>query len=237
MTEDLAFLERKIDSFTKNQTVLAVYLVGGAAATENLDTLRDIDIFIILAYGQNLEREVVEQEGKIWDITYLPLELLKQGIKEKWPFLILSLGQNRPIKVVEKRVSPLLAEIYQLFQEGPGSLAEEEIKYLRFKLTQEYDNLLNRKDDYLNAEFLAHNLFREVLVSYFKLNNEWVPPDKKMLSQVRRKNQELYNLCVDFLAEGKRAKSLCILKSMLEYVLNPFGGQLKFWSKGEFPLE
>ncbi|MGI6226441.1 MAG: hypothetical protein ACOYJ1_09320, partial [Peptococcales bacterium] len=94
-----------------------------------------------------------------------------------------------------------------------------------------------RQDEYLNAIFLANNLFKEILVVYFKLNNEWVPKDKKLLAQVKLRSEELNNLCMSFLNEKNIEKKLTLLEGVIKYVLNPWGGKLKYWPKGIFPLK
>lgn len=230
-------IKQELEQLVKNPEVLAAFLVGSAATFENFNFTGDIDIFLIMADGKDLEREVVEREERIWDITFLPLNLLERGIKEKWPFLITSLGKSTSLVVRDNRIKPLVEEIYKLIEEGPGALAEEEINYLRFRLSQDFEALIARRDDCLNAQFLAHSLFKEVITSYFRVNNLWVPKEKKMLSSIKSKDLDLYKMCIDFLEENNIQESLGILENMLNYVLNPFGGQLKFWAKGKFPLD
>jgi len=236
MIINFVLVEKEIKKLLEGQAVRAVSLVGSAAVSNNLSSCRDIDIFVILSDGEALEREVVERYSVNWDITYLPMELLKQGIKEKWPFLIHSLCKHKPI-IEDIEVQSLLAQIYTYYLQGPGVLTDEEIKYIRFKLAQEYEDLLKRKKDYLNAQFLSQNLFREILISYFRLNNYWVPRDKKMLTEIKVKNQNLYDLCKHFLEEKNMEKTLIYLEDMIKYVLNPFGGSLTYWPKGKFPLK
>lgn len=237
MIDYSSIAEKEIEKISKSQSILAVILVGSAAFSDNLCSAKDIDIFVILSDGETLEREVKERERVIFDITYLPIALLKQGIKEKWPFLIHGLWRNRPIVIKDTQINSLLDDIYALYLQGPGMLAEEEVKYIRFKLNQAYEDLLIRKDDSLNFRFLAHNLFKEVLTNYFRLNNQWVPRDKKMLDEVKIKNQDLHIICAYFLEEENADKNLSYLENMIKYVLNPFGGKQKYWSKGEFPLK
>ena len=227
--------EKEIHRIRSGESVLAVILTGAAAELLDFTKLRDIDIFVILSKGQFLEREVADKDGVIWDITYLPVSLLKQGIKEKWPFLIHGLYKSKPISL-DMQVSSLLAQIQSLYLQGPGALPEEELKYLRFKLTQDYEDLFNRRGDALNAKFLAYYLFKEILTAYFRLNNKWVPREKKILSSIKQE-KELYKLCLNFLEENNVEKNLSYLQNMIKYVLNPWGGKLINWPKGKFPLK
>ncbi|NLT96106.1 MAG: hypothetical protein GXW85_11385 [Clostridia bacterium] len=235
MDKELRLITQKLDWLITNPEVLAAFVVGSAAVSQNLSSTGDIDVFIILAGGQNLEREVIERDGMVWDITYFPLEIFKEGIREKWPFLLLSLEKNIPLVVRDEQINLLMKDVYEAINKGPGALTGEEVKFLRFKLTQDYEALVKRMNDNLNAIFLAHNLFREVLNAYFKLNNLWVPREKKMLTWIKKGNPDLYTLCVNFLEENRLQKKLSILENMIKYVLNPFGGKLPYWVKGKFP--
>ncbi|KJS85286.1 MAG: hypothetical protein JM58_08900 [Peptococcaceae bacterium BICA1-8] len=229
--------EMEIERIRSQESVQAVFLTGAAAGELcDFSKLRDIDIFVILPKGQFLEREVADRGGVTWDITYLPINLLKQGIKEKWPFLILGLYKSKPIIIEDVQVDYLLAEIQSISLQGPGALTEEELKYLRFKLAQDYEDLYNRRKDAFNSKFLAYNLFKEILIAYFNLNNRWVPREKKMLAAIKEE-KDLYNVCVKFLEEKNVEKSLSYLQNMIKYVLNPWGGTLINWPKGKFPLK
>jgi len=230
--------EKEIDRIKSEESVLAVILTGAAAVAElpSFTPLRDIDIFVILSRGEYLEREVAEKEGVTWDITYLPVNLLKQGINEKWPFLVHGLYKSKPIIIKDTQINNLLEQIISLYLQGPGVLTQEEIRYIRFKLSQDYEDLSNRRKDPLNVKLLAYNLFKEILTVYFRLNNKWVPKDKKILSVIEAE-KDLYNLCVKFLEEKNAEKNLSYLQDMIKYILNPWGGKLIFWSKGKFPLK
>jgi len=237
MDSNLPLIKKEIEKLAKDPGVSAVILAGSAAVADDLSSCKDIDIFVILSAGESLEREVIEKENIIWDITYLPQRLLKQGIKEKWPFLIHGLKNNKPLFIGSGEINLELARIQEIYQKGPGVLTEEEIKYIRFKLTQDYEDLLKRKNDLVNGRFLAQNLLREIFSAYFRLNNQWEPRAKKLLAELKLKNPDLYNLALNFLAEKNMEKNLVQLKDMIKYVLNPFGGRLKYWPKGKFPLK
>ncbi|MGI6226161.1 MAG: hypothetical protein ACOYJ1_07920, partial [Peptococcales bacterium] len=122
-------IENDIKELLDYQEVLAVVLVGSALKGHSSNrqlvhtpirplSTRDIDIFVILPSGDYLEREVVEKKQMVWDITYLPLTLLKQGINEKWPFLIQSLVQNKPLFVREKEVYSYLSKVKDIYEQG-----------------------------------------------------------------------------------------------------------------------
>lgn len=231
-------LKNEIEGIFNCRDILAVILVGSSVALEDkLCSDKDIDIFVIGPFGDNLEREVVEKKHVIWDITYLSKALFKKGISERWPFLIQGFAKNKPLIVRDKDIYASLATIKEIYEQGPGALFKEEIDYIRFKLTQGYEDLLKRKNDNLNARFLANTLFKEILNAYFKLNNQWTPGDKKILNQVKLTNQKLYNLCGYFLEEKNIEIILAYLQDMIKYVLNPWGGKLKYWPREKFPLK
>jgi hypothetical protein len=234
-------LQQEINRIASTQTGQAIFLVGSAVDAVDmeiidLEKIKDIDIFVITPGENHFQREVLEKEGIKFDISYLPLDLLKKGIQEKWALVISVLAKAKLIYGENQEIIRLVKEISNIYLSGPGPLTQEEMKYIRFKLYQDYEDILYRKSDHSIVKFLAYNLFREILVTYFKLNEKWVPKDKKILKIIKKEEQMLYNLCNQFLEEENTEKILQILLTILEYVLNPFGGVLRYWPKGKFPL-
>jgi hypothetical protein len=82
-----------------------------------------------------------------------------------------------------------------------------------------------------------NNLFKNILVSYFQLHNLWVPKDKKILAKLQKIDYNLYCLCQRFIGEREVGQKLDMLLEIMSYVLRPFGGVMKYWRRGKFPLK
>ncbi len=220
------------------EEVQGILLIGaGARAGEDeLQHLNDLDFLVITAKSHSYEREVYEIENVKFDLSYISLDLLKAGLKEKWPWLLSALAHYKIIFKRGDELDDILKNAARIYSLGPRALEKTEIRCLRFSLYQSWVDLMNRRCDPINSAFLANNLFKEVLVSYFKLNNIWVPKDKKVLDSISKTDQELFQLCTSFLAEQALDRKIAILEDILTYVLKPFGGILEHWERGEFPL-
>lgn len=230
--------DKKIEQIIKSEKVISILLIGAGANVENssFNTLRDIDLFVIADENYGFEREVVETEGVLFDISYMSPRCFEQGINEKLSFLINALQNCRIVYNTNEDLEDFLDEIKLLHRTGPIKLSNEKVDYIRYKLYQDYKDTLSRKGDVLNASFLTSSLFYNILTSYFKLNGYWVPKDKKILKNIQEIDNRLYNLCKDFIKEEDINSKLKRLDEILKYVLKPYGGAINFWKRKKFPL-
>ncbi|RBP37045.1 hypothetical protein [Garciella nitratireducens] len=235
----IELFNKKIEKILLQHNPLCILLIGKAAKIEKKDwkQLKDIDLFVIVDKNLDFEREVCKWEEVDFDISYLSLETLKKGIVKKWPFFIHSLHHYKIIYNKRKEIENFLDEIQHIYLRGPKPLQLQEIHYIRFQLSQAYEDIIARKNDPLICLFLMNNLFKDLLVSYFKLNHLWIPKDKKMLTELQRKNPKLYHLSQEFLKQETLIQKQDILLEILHNVLKPFGGKKKYWKKGKFPLK
>jgi len=230
--------EKKIEKIIKNEKVLSILLIGAGAKVKEgeFDTLRDIDIFVITDEDYNFQREVIEVESVAFDISYMSIEAFKKGIDEELILLINSLQSYSIIYNINEDLGELLNKIEALYRKGPPKLKKDKVDYIRFKLHQDYKDILSRKEDVVNISFLMNNLFYNILISYFELNSLWIPKDKKILNYIQNTDNILYNLCRDYIREDDLNLKLKKLDGILKYVLKSHGGVKTHWEKREFPL-
>ncbi|WP_183108741.1 nucleotidyltransferase domain-containing protein [Thermohalobacter berrensis] len=228
-----------MDKIIKDKDVSSILLVGSAATKGNKEfsNLRDIDIFVITNKQSNFEREVIKIDGIEFDISYISKDLLSKCISQKVQFIINSLCSCKIIYSQDNEISDILEKICRTYYNGPKKLDKTEINYIRFNLFMKYKDLLRRREDFLNSLFLANNLFKEALVSYFKLNNLWIPKDKKLLKEIEKRDERLFFLSESFIKEGITDKKIELLEKIIYHILKPFGGPLEYWLKGKFPLK
>lgn len=230
--------DKKIEQIIKGERVLSILLIGAGANIEksSFNTLRDIDIFVITDEAYEFQREVEETEGVLFDISYMSLKSFEKGIVEKLSFLINALQNCKIVYNINEGLEESLDKIKSLHKTGPLKLRNDEVDYIRYKLYQDYEDILSRKDDVLNVSFLINNLFYNVLTSYFKLNGYWMPKDKKILNNIQKIDNILYSLSKDFTQDKDFNFKIEKLDELLNYVLNPYGGPIKFWKRKRFPL-
>lgn len=234
----LKIYKDKIEEIKSNTSALSIILVGSAVNTrdEDFDKLKDIDMFII-TNDNSFQREVVNIDNIEFDISYMPKNLLKIGIEEKWPFLINALSKYKIIYNKIDDMKLLLEKISYIYKKGPDSMDRQEVDYIRFNLFQKFEDMMVRREDEVNFQFLVHSLLNDILIAYLKINNIWIPKDKKILAVIKKNDNDLYNMCKNFILEYKQDRKIILLDKILSYVLMPVGGRLKYWEKGNFPLK
>ncbi|MGF7058148.1 hypothetical protein [Brassicibacter mesophilus] len=227
-----------IDKIIQNEKPTAVLLVGSAANSKEteLERLRDIDIFVIIE-KDTFYREVKDIEGIEFDISYLPITLLKKAIEDRISSLVNVLYNSKVIYKSGTMVDKYLNDINDVYIEGPEYLEEIDIRYVRFRLCQMYETILSKKTDEINLVFLINNFIKELLYSYFKLNRLWTPSDKKMIQVISKTDNILYSLIVNYYNSHNINDKIKVISDVLDYVIQPFGGALNQWEKAEYPFD
>ena len=230
---------KKIDEIIAKENPQAILLVGSLSRMDQLDfdDVRDIDIFVITDQRE-FEREVVVIEGLEFDISYISIEDLEKAIEKKLASIICILAKCKILyNSKENTLKNYLKVIKSIYDEGPNKLTKSQIDYERFKLTQTYLTLVSRKNDSLNFNVLKGIFVKELISSYFILNNMWISPDKRLLKSIKDKELTILledNLVCTGLNIDDEIESL---KKLIDCVLKPFGGQLRFWEKNKFPFD
>ena len=231
---------KKIEEIVEKETPYGILLVGSLSRMSELDfeKVRDIDVFVITD-KDDFERQVIEIEGLEFDISYMPIKLLDLAIEKRLSSVICVLSKSKILYKSEKNtLKSYLKMIESLYDEGPHNLNKSDIDYERFKLTQNYLTLESRSDDALNFNFLRGVFLKELVASFFRLNNIWMPPDKRMLKSIDDKT--LLSLIESSISVGNLENTedqINCFNKALDYVLEPFGGRLETWEKDIFPFD
>jgi len=236
----LSIFSEKIEDIISHRDVNCILLIGSGAEAyrEDLDKVRDIDLFVIYENSSSpFEREVINFKGVEFDISYISLRELKTGVREEWSFLISSLYKFRYVYKKDDKAEEVLRKINELYNNGPRKLKKIEIDSIRFEINQYLAELQVRRKDKFNCIFLTNNLLKRVLVAYFELNNLWIPKDKKILNAIMERDRQLFDKVVQYIKKDNLLIKIELLEDIIKYVLNPFGGTLMEWKKGPFPLE
>ena len=229
-----------IEKIVEKEDPYGILLVGSLSRMDKLELekVRDIDIFVI-TNKDSLQRHVANIEGLEFDITYMPIKLLDQAIEKRLSSLICVLSKSKILyKSEENTLNYYLKVIESIYDEGPQNLNQSDIDYEKFKLTQSYLTLESRRDDSLNFKFLRGVFLRELVTSFFKLNNIWMPPEKRMLSNISdEKLKLLIQANISCTNADDIEEDIKCLEQTFNYVLEPFGGRLDFWEKDNFPFD
>lgn len=227
-----------VNQLKEDEDVVTISLVGSASDLEEkyFYKLADIDLFVVKHGISNFVKEVVEYEGVNFEVSYIDVPALDKLIAKDNHHSIRLLAKSKKIFKRNEDATECFDKAREIFFEGPDQLSEEDITYYRFLLSNLYEDVENRITHEVEAEFLSNIFVHEVLKAYFKLNNSWVPRNKKLLTIVFEVDIILYELVKASLKEKDIERKIKICHDILVYVLRPYGGKLNKWEKSEFPI-
>lgn len=226
-----------IEDFKNDSNVYGILIVGKLTQPKiDYDSLNDIDIFVVIN-NDYYEREIKYIKNKKIDISYISLDKLNQIIINKNYFMINILAKSKMIYCINNLIKKYIDNIKEIHLKGPPKLNIHEINYLRYKLNDMYEDIVNRKKDTYDFLFLMNNLLNYSLKTYYELNNLWIPKDKKILNETKKIDVNLYNLCTSFLITKEVDRKLKIILKIMNYITKPYGGTLKIFKKGKFPID
>lgn len=231
-------LKNLIALLTQDEAVISISLIGSAADEVPLvlSRLNDLDLLVVKAGADPFTREVREYEKLMLDISYISLqdlECISQKDNHQW---VRILAKSKNVYKRNNDASPFFQKVRDIYFDGPDALTVDDINYCRFGLTHLFDDLLARSDNEMEAEFLSGLFMLEALRTYFKINNAWVPRDKKLLKVLFQTDLILYELVKCTLKEKKLKKKINSCRDILHYILKPYGGALEQWERGKYPL-
>lgn len=179
----------------ENKNNIAILVVGSASDLNFDKKINDIDLFIIIKEGEKQIREIKYIDDIEFDINYFPISLAKNLIESKEQFFIESMSSANLIYDNDKIGENYLKEAKIKYENGPQALDMQEIINLRFILLDNVKRVRNLEDkDWREVEFLSSLYLRDVVRSYFSVNNKWIPKDKNLFKILKEDNIELYEM-------------------------------------------
>lgn len=119
---------------------------------------------------------------------------------------------------------------------GTGHVKDEDVKFIRFTLSQKLLDVKNRMKDEVVSRYLMHRLFTKVLDDYYVLNGIWPPTPKNIFENLEVVNKELSALAKTFIKACDAKRQFELLAEMVDKVLMPHGGRLLVWEKGPYNI-
>jgi len=231
-------LRAVIDRIAVDDAVISISLIGAAAEEDPLilNRLKDLDLLVVRRGDEPFTREVVDHNGLPMDVSYMSLQDLERIAQKDNHQWVRILAKSKGIYKRTADATPFFQRVRDMYFDGPDALTAEDINYCRFGLTHLFDDLNARADHEMEAEFLAGLFVLEALRTYFKINNAWIPRDKKLLKELFQTDLILYELVKSTLKEKKLKKRIGCCRDILHYILKPYGGPLEHWERGKYPL-
>jgi hypothetical protein len=232
-----ATLDQIVKEFAGDPNILSVSIIGSAASRlDRLDQVRDIDLFIVKETSDGFEREVKLIDDKEFDISYIDVDDLNKIIIKDNHFWLNILSKAKHVYKKNSLIEGYFQLANRLYLNGPNPLNSNEILYLRFKMTKQVEDLEARIEKSFHFQHLANVYLPEILSGFFKLQNTWVPRDKKILDLLFNTDIVLYELIKACYNAQEEREHLRLIDDVVTYILKPYGGKISLLERCHLPI-
>jgi hypothetical protein len=234
----LKVYQRLYDDLVLNEDVLGILLVGKAATTpfDEFDKLNDIDLIVLTAKGEKNRRVVQKIMGVDLDMSYLPVNFVKQCIKDHFLLWIEILASSKT--VYDCGIDELVQESKDIWVEGTPELSPIQKEYWSFYLTTALEDIRNRLEDEALAKYLIGDYTTSLMRVMYKLNRRFIPIKKKRwLGQIREMDCQIANSIEAIIITPSLRKQFELTQGVYNRLIRELGGPVDTWSHEDFPEE
>lgn len=190
--------KEEIELINSNDNVNSILLVGSSKNINfelDYNFINDIDIFVIVKEGPYQERIIKERNGIEFDINYFSIKGVYKFIEEKEYFFLKEMKDAKVIYNKDKNLNNIISLCRVEYNKGPKLLSEDEKKFIKIETLSKLERL-KVKDKYEDFEykFLTNVYLKDLIISFFNINNKWVPKDKKLIATIKQEDIVLYDL-------------------------------------------
>lgn len=212
----LEIVKHQIQEIKKNTDVTSIILVGSMRNLEFDVKLSDIDIFVITEEGKRQIRKILEVSGVEFDMNYFSRKISEELIKKREQFFIECLKDGNLVYDKDGFGDYIIKESIKEYSKGPDKIEDYEINHCIIKINDYFKKLQNLQNGpKYEFHFLSNVCLQEMIKLYYKLNNMWIPKDKKLLKSLKNINNDLFSMVVSFYNEYDIKK----LKKIFEYII------------------
>lgn len=259
-------LKHQIDRIIDENLVVGIYLIGSGVKKlnhpEEFREMRDVDILVVLEYGEP-EREVIEDNGILFDISYLSISFVYEYKDYENSFLYAAwrkkhmLFEPKPGEMVGRNSSfykePLTKE-NGYFQTNSvldklksdkvvspavgGFLIGDWLLIIEKKFKEWKESAgIPKEFKELQLTFLMDSTAYDVISLLFKFDGRWPVVKKKFIDELLNYDREIFDLYKVFIKERNVEKKHQQFRLLVEASAKKFGGIRKTLVRSYFPPE
>lgn len=226
------------DQLKEESSVVSILLIGKTARAKdmNFNHLNDVDLLVIYENNRPFERQIERIKDVPFDISYISIfDMITQVEGRSLIWVNMMMGAQVYFSKNEL-IFGIIDRVKDIYLNGTNQLQEEDIKFIRFTLSQKLIDIENRKKDVILSGFLMQRLFNQVLDDFYAINAIWPPHPKNTFENLEVVDEVLCKLAKDFVYECTMKRQLELLTSIVDHVLTPYGGRLTTWEKGHYNI-
>ena len=190
--------KEEIELINSNDNVNSILLVGSSKNINfelDYNFINDIDIFIIVKEGPYQERIIKERNGIEFDINYFSIKGVYKFIEEKEYFFLKEMKDAKVIYNKDKNLNNIISLCRVEYDKGPKLLSEDEKKFIKIETLSKLERLkIKDKYEQFEYKFIINANLKDLKISFFNINNKWIPKDKKLIATIKQQDIVLYNL-------------------------------------------
>lgn len=230
-------LDQYVAQMASDENILSISVIGSAAVClDTLERVRDIDLFVVKEVSNGFEREVKMIDGKEFDISYIDVDDLNKLIIKDNHFWLNILSKAKHLYKKNSLIEGYFQLANRMYMNGPNALTDQELTYFRFKMTKQVEDLAARVDKPFHFQYLAGVYMEDMLRAYFRMQNTWIPRDKKMVDFLFNTDLVLYELVkASYMADNTK-DHLRLIDDVALYILKPYGGKIAFLERCHLPI-
>lgn len=185
--------EELVLKLKKNKNNIAIIVVGSSVDLNFDKNINDIDLFIITEHGDKQIRKRYDIQNIDFDINYFSESLAYELINKKELFFIEGLIKGNNIYDKNNILDDMKKHAISEYKNGPFKYSSYEIEELKLNIIDNIKRIEHSKD-LAYVQFMSNLCLKDILKSYFIVNNKWVPKDKKLFQKIREIDYDLYNI-------------------------------------------
>lgn len=219
-------------------SVAAIMLIGKTARVDQdqFNDLNDVDLLVVYENNRPFERQIERLSDVPFDISYISIfDLITQVEGRSLIWVNMMMGAKTYFTKNEL-IFGIIDRVKDIYLNGTNELIDEDVRFIRFNLSQKLLDINNRMHDVVLSSFLMQRLFRQTLDDYYALNAIWPPHPKNTFENLEVVDHLLCDLAKKFVCECEPGLRLDLLSQMVDHVLKPHGGQLDTWEKGHYKI-
>ena len=259
-------LKDQVDRILNENQVLGVYLIGSGikklSSPDSFRTMRDVDVLAVSESGEP-EREVIEYNGLIFDISYLSLDFVNEYKDYEHSFLysawrkkhalyqkeegdIAGREADEPENSLDKEKAFFVSHSVldklktdKAFSTAVGGFLLGDWLLIVDKKLKEWKDASGVPKEFkeLQLVFLLESTAFDIICLLFKFDGKWPVVKKKFIDELLTYDREIFDLYKVFLKERTPEKKYQRFRLLIEASAKKFGGIRKTLARSYFPPE
>ncbi|BEP29770.1 hypothetical protein [Helicovermis profundi] len=230
-------VEKVIDNLKIDSNLLALFFVGKYSVCMDLTKTNDVDILAVYKDNREFEREIIVKNNINFDVSFINYSDIMNRLSENNSLWINICLRNKLIFSKKSSLFDFLYEKIENLKIVSYNIKECDVDYIRYKLHEFISILYGRKADVFEKEFLINVYLYRAIKYIFELNSKNIPSDKKLYNELKKIDEKLFEKVELVLKEGNILIKIEYLDDFFQTILKEYGGYLKFWKKGLYPID